>query len=68
LIDGGVRYVYGFSATQEKIIDEWLYQYPKGSPQNLIDRKSTNQWGTMRILNIAPKAFIKLDFPLALAP
>jgi hypothetical protein len=27
LIDGGVRYVYGFSATQEKIIDEWLYQY-----------------------------------------
>jgi hypothetical protein len=33
LIDGGVRYVYGFSATQEKIIDEWLYQYPKGSPQ-----------------------------------
>jgi AAA15 family ATPase/GTPase len=35
LIDGGVRYVYGFSATQEKIIDEWLYQYPKGSPQNL---------------------------------
>jgi hypothetical protein len=46
LIDGRVRYVYGFSATQEKIIDEWLYQYPKGSPQNLIDRKSTNQWGT----------------------
>jgi AAA15 family ATPase/GTPase len=50
LIDGGVRYVYGFSATQEKIIDEWLYQYPKGSPQNLIDRKSTNQWGTMSAL------------------
>jgi AAA15 family ATPase/GTPase len=42
LIDGRVRYVYGFSATQEKIIDEWLYQYPKGSPQNLIDRQSTN--------------------------
>ncbi|CAC9610717.1 hypothetical protein [uncultured Gammaproteobacteria bacterium] len=47
LIDDGIRYVYGFSATQEKIIDEWLYQYPKGSPQNLIDRKSTNQWGVM---------------------
>ncbi|CAC9617152.1 hypothetical protein [uncultured Gammaproteobacteria bacterium] len=47
LIDDGVRYVYGFSATQEKIVDEWLYQYPKGSPQNLIDRQSTNQWGTM---------------------
>jgi hypothetical protein len=57
---GGVRYVYGFSATQEKIIDEWLYQYPKGSPQNLKE--------LLIILNIALKAFIKLDFPLALAP
>ncbi|SGZ97625.1 FIG00486859: hypothetical protein [Bathymodiolus thermophilus thioautotrophic gill symbiont] len=47
LIDDGIRYVYGFSATQEKIIDEWLYQYPKGSPQNLIDRQSTSQWGVM---------------------
>ncbi|SMN11957.1 hypothetical protein SPBRAN_156 [uncultured Candidatus Thioglobus sp.] len=46
-IDDGVRFVYGFSATQEKIIDEWLYQYPKGSPQNLIDRQATSQWGTM---------------------
>ena len=50
LINDGIRYVYGFSATQEKIIDEWLYQYPKGSPQNLIDRQSTNQWGTMTAL------------------
>jgi len=47
LIDDGIRYVYGFSATQEKIIGEWLYQYPKGSPQNLIDRRSTSQWGVM---------------------
>ncbi len=50
LIDNGVRYVYGFSATEDKIIDEWLYQYPKGSPQNLIDRQSTSQWGTMSAL------------------
>ncbi|CAC9431170.1 hypothetical protein BPUTSESOX_436 [uncultured Gammaproteobacteria bacterium] len=50
LIDEGVRYVYGFSATQDKIIDEWLYQYPKGSPQNLIDRQSTSQWGAMSAL------------------
>jgi AAA15 family ATPase/GTPase len=34
----GVRFAYGFSATSEKIIDEWLYQYRKGSPQNLISR------------------------------
>lgn len=50
LINDGIRYVYGFSATQEKIIDEWLYQYPKGRPQNLIDRQSTNQWGAMTAL------------------
>ena len=50
LIDNGVRYVYGFSATEDKIIDEWLYQYPKGSPQNLIDRQSTSQWGAMSAL------------------
>jgi AAA15 family ATPase/GTPase len=57
LINDGIRYVYGFSATQEKIIDEWLYQYPKGSPQNLIDRQSTNQWGTMTALKGKKKAW-----------
>jgi len=50
LIDSGVRYVYGFSATKNKVVDEWLYQYPKGSPQTLIDRQSTNQWGAMTAL------------------
>ncbi|CFR27297.1 AAA family ATPase [Yersinia frederiksenii] len=29
----GVRYQFGFSATRERIIDEWLYAYPKGRPQ-----------------------------------
>ncbi|PNU29594.1 AAA family ATPase [Serratia marcescens] len=29
----GVRYQFGFSATQDRIIDEWLYAYPKGRPQ-----------------------------------
>lgn len=50
LVNDEVRYVYGFSATQDKIIDEWLYQYPKGSPQSLIDRQSTSQWGSMSAL------------------
>jgi hypothetical protein len=57
LINDGIRYVYGFSVTQEKIIDEWLYQYPKGSPQNLIDRQSTNQWGAMTALKGKKKAW-----------
>jgi AAA15 family ATPase/GTPase len=46
----GVRFVYGFSVTREKIIDEWLYQYPKGRPQVLIDRENTNTWGTTTAL------------------
>ncbi|SMN00516.1 hypothetical protein SPONN_1747 [uncultured Candidatus Thioglobus sp.] len=46
----GVRFVYGFSTTQEKIIDEWLYQYPKGRPQALIDRTNTYIWGAMGAL------------------
>ena len=49
-IDNGVRFVYGFSATKEKIIDEWLYQYPKGHPQVLIERTNTNTWGAMNAL------------------
>ena len=48
--DNGVRFVYGFSATTEKIIDEWLYQYPKGRPQILIDREDTNTWGSTTAL------------------
>jgi uncharacterized protein len=45
-----IRYVYGFSASQSKIIDEWLFQYPKGRPQNLIERNNTHEWGAMSAL------------------
>ncbi|MDQ6992769.1 MAG: ATP-binding protein [Mariprofundus sp.] len=33
-----VRYQYGFSATAERIHDEWLLAYPMGRPQRWIDR------------------------------
>ena len=29
-IAGGIRYQYGFSATKEQIVEEWLIAYPKG--------------------------------------
>ena len=29
----GVRYQYGFSATQEVVVGEWLYAWPHGRPQ-----------------------------------
>jgi len=33
-----VRYQYGFSATTERIHEEWLLAYPMGRPQRWIDR------------------------------
>lgn len=40
----GVRYQYGFSATVNEIIDEWLYAYPNAKSQNWFTRSSTNTW------------------------
>lgn len=36
----GIRYQYGFSASNEMIHDEWLFAYPKGRPQKWF----TRQW------------------------
>ncbi|MBE8190521.1 MAG: ATP-binding protein [Candidatus Thioglobus sp.] len=49
-VENKVRFVYGFSSTRGKIIDEWLYQYPNGRPQALIEREKTNEWGAMGAL------------------
>lgn len=34
----GVRYQYGFSATAERIYEEWLYAFPKSRPQKWFIR------------------------------
>ena len=34
----GVRYQYGFSATEKRIFDEWLFAYPKGRAQKWFER------------------------------
>lgn len=34
-----IRYQYGFSATSEHIMSEWLIAYPKGRPQNWFARE-----------------------------
>jgi AAA15 family ATPase/GTPase len=44
-----VRYQYGFSATEERIHEEWLLAYPKGRPQRWVGRDwnddtSTYDW------------------------
>ena len=33
-----IRYQYGFSATAERIHEEWLLAYPKGRPQHWFER------------------------------
>ncbi|MFN8489455.1 MAG: ATP-binding protein [Caldilineaceae bacterium] len=49
-ISDGIRYQYGFTATNKQILEEWLFAYPKGRSQTWIDRKfdqSTQkyEWG-----------------------
>jgi len=48
-ISAGIRYQYGFTATKERVIEEWLIAFPKGSPQHwygrLWDEKANEyQW------------------------
>ena len=38
-IVAGVRYQYGFSATADRIHEEWLLAYPKGRPQRWFGRE-----------------------------
>lgn len=39
LIQDGVRFQYGFAATQEHVTEEWLFAYPAGRPQRWFERK-----------------------------
>ena len=38
ILVSGVRYQYGFSATQTTIHEEWLFAYPKGRAQTWFER------------------------------
>ncbi len=37
-----VRYQYGFAATEDRIVEEWLLAFPKGRPQHWLSRR----WNT----------------------
>ncbi|MDQ7060916.1 MAG: ATP-binding protein [Sulfurimonas sp.] len=37
-IADNIRYQYGFSLNQERILDEWLYAFPEGSAQTWFER------------------------------
>ena len=38
-----ILYVYGFSLTEEKIVEEYLYYYPKGQPALVFEKKENER-------------------------
>lgn len=38
LLLDGVRYTYGFSVDDERVLDEWLYSYPIGKKRKIFER------------------------------
>lgn len=40
----GIKYAYGFSADQDKIYEEYLYQYLTAKPSKIFERKNTNEY------------------------
>ena len=42
---GEVRYQYGFTATSERVCDEWLCAYPEGYAQTWFERKFNKKTG-----------------------
>lgn len=40
----GIKYAYGFSTTKDKVIDEYLYYYPKGRQSIIFERENTDQY------------------------
>jgi len=43
-IQNGIKYIYGVSFVTEKIIDEYLYYYPKDRKAIIFERKDTNNY------------------------
>ena len=43
LIQEGVRYQYGFAATEDRVCEEWLFAFPKGRPQKWFERTYNNE-------------------------
>ncbi|MBF0461545.1 MAG: ATP-binding protein [Magnetococcales bacterium] len=44
-VEGGVRYQYGFAASQERVLHEWLLAYPNGRPQRWFERYFDTETG-----------------------
>jgi len=40
----GIKYAYGFSVTETKVVDEYLYSYPNGRQTVIFERENTNEY------------------------
>lgn len=43
-INNGIKYIYGFSATMDRIIDEYLYKYTSAKPSLIFKRENTSEY------------------------
>lgn len=43
-VQDGVRYAYGFSATETEVTEEYLYHYAKGRQAIVFERKNTDEY------------------------
>lgn len=70
-IADGVRFQYGFSATKEHIVDEWLFAFPKGRSQKWFIRlwdenKKEYDWDLGSALTGEKQTWMKSTRPNAL--
>ncbi|MDI7398443.1 ATP-binding protein [Cronobacter dublinensis] len=70
-ISEGVRYQYGFSATEDFIHDEWLFAFPKGRPQKWFlrlwnEKKECHEWDLGTSLMGEKQTWMKATRPNAL--
>lgn len=43
-IQDGIKYAYGFSATEKEVIEEYLYYYPNGRQSTIFEREDVDKY------------------------
>lgn len=56
-----IKYAYGFSVTEEKVIDEYLYYYPNGRQTIIFERWDTNQYKFTNDIELQTELIKKFD-------
>ncbi len=58
-----VKYAYGFSATEDKVIDEYLYYYPNGRQSIIFERENTTEYKFTSDVELQTQIKNKFDSP-----